>query len=117
MARRAFAIWVPGTLRWPSRAAMETFLKVHGLRLSPPRGHQRLERHATRLVALGNKSLLNYVYPGGRRVFSTRTLTSVLVSLSHPPGTFSAALNSARRFVDGDGHHLVSPLALFQFSS
>ena len=50
MARRAFAIWVPGTLRWPSRAAMETFLKVHGLRLSPPRGHQRLERHATRGV-------------------------------------------------------------------
>ena len=45
------------------------------------------------------------------------TLTFVLVNLSHPPGTFSAALNSARRFVDGDGHHLVSPLALFQFSS
>ena len=44
---------VPGTLRWPSRAAMETFLKVHGLRLSPPRGHQRLERHATRLVGVG----------------------------------------------------------------
>ena len=34
------------------RAAMETFLKVHGLRLSPPRGHQRLERHATRLVVI-----------------------------------------------------------------
>ena len=45
------------------------------------------------------------------------TLTFVLVSLSHPPGTFSAAPNSARRFVDGDGHHLVSPLALFQFLS
>ena len=34
------------------RAAMETFLKVHGLRLSPPRGHQRLERHATRSVVI-----------------------------------------------------------------
>ena len=45
------------------------------------------------------------------------TLTFVLVSLSHPPGTFSAAPISARRFVDGDGHHLVSPLALFQFLS
>ena len=58
--RRAFAIWVPGTLRWPSRAAMETFLKVHGLRLSPPRGYQRLERHATRLVALGARIVLPY---------------------------------------------------------
>ena len=72
VARRAFAIWVPGTLRWPSRAALETFLKVHGLRLSPPRGHQRLERHATRLVALGTRVVLDYFYPGGRRVFSTK---------------------------------------------
>ena len=91
MARRAFAIWVPGTLRWPSRAAMETFLKVHGLRLSPPRGHQRLERHATRLVALGTRVVLNHFYPGGRQVVQYQTLTFVLVSLTHPPGTFSAA--------------------------
>ena len=92
---------------------------------TPPRGHQRLERHATRLgtttrlvwLRLATRVVLNYFYPGGRRVVQYRTLTSVLVSLSHPPGTFSAAPNSARRFVDGDGHHLVSPLALFQFLS
>ena len=75
--------------------------------------------NATRLVwlRLATRVVLNYFYPGGRRVVQYRTLTSVLVSLSHPPGTFSAAPNSARRFVDGDGHHLVSPLALFQFLS
>ena len=84
---------------------------------SPPLAATRAERHATRLVALGTRVVLDCFYPGGRRVVQYRTLTFVLASLSHPPGTFSAAPNSARRFVDGDGHHLVSPLAPFQFLS
>ena len=71
------------------------------------------ERHATRLVALGTRVVSVCFYPGGRRVVQDRTLTSVLVSLSHPPGTLRAAPNSARRFVDGDDHQLHSPLALF----
>ena len=31
MARRAFAIWVPGTLRWPSRAAMDALRIAAGM--------------------------------------------------------------------------------------
>ena len=92
----------------------KTFLKLFGLHLLPPRGHQLRERHATRLVALGTRIVLAYQYPDGSRVIQHRTLTFVLVSPGRPHSARSVpSRNSARRLVDG--HHLLSPLALFKF--
>ena len=49
----------PARCAGPAAPPWRPFSRPHGLCLSPPRGHQHaLERHATRLVALGTRVVL-----------------------------------------------------------